>query len=246
MVCGDKMIGTMLKTNNKANFIRNHWLMLLIILQPVLDIVAFWTKNPDATISGYLRLLIMVALPVFIFFKIKDRRDRLRFLAAMAVIAFVCAAHLINNLRVGPVSFVYDFSYTAKTAQMPILAVCFMYCIRNEQTRNQAYWGLFFAAVIMAIGLGLSWITGTANITYGTGLGISGWVIDDNRCANSVIVVTLAAFSVFCAIKLDRSPINILVPVIALIILLTNGTKACYFAVYIVFAGFALDDISVC
>ena len=220
-----------LKHNTFGSFVRNHWLMLLIILQPVLDILAFWTKNPDATVSGYLRLLIMVALPIYLFLKLKDKRDKLRFFLAMAAIGLVCAAHLLNTLRVGPVSFMYDFSYTAKTAQLPILAVCFIYCIRNEQTRNQAYWGLFFAAVIMAVGLGLSWITGTAHVTYGDGLGISGWVIDDNRCANSVIVVTLAAFSVFCAIKLDRTPVNILVPVVALVILLSNGTKACYFSV---------------
>lgn len=233
------MIKTIIKSNNPGTFIRNHWLMLLVILQPVLDIFAFWTKNPDATISGYLRLLIMVAFPVVIFLKLKGK-DRLRFFLAMAAIGTVCAAHLINTLRVGPVSFVYELSYTAKTAQLPILAVCFVYCIRSEQTRNQAYWGLFFAALIMAVGLGLSVITGTSNVTYGTGLGISGWVIDDNRCANSVIVVTLAAFSVFCSIKLDKAPVNIIVPVLALIILLSNGTKACYFAVYIIFAGFAL------
>ena len=109
---------------------------------------------------------------------------------------------------------------------MPILAVCFIHCIRNEQTRNQAYWGLFFAAAIAAASIGLSWITGTANVTYGAGLGISGWVIDDNRCANSVIVVTLAAFSVFCAVKSEKLPVNILVPALALLVLLSNGTKA--------------------
>ena len=50
----------------------------------------------------------------------------------------------------------FDISYTAKVAQMPILAVCFMYSIKNDQTRNQAYWGLFFAAGITAAALGLS------------------------------------------------------------------------------------------
>lgn len=219
------------------SFVGNHWLMLLIVLQPLLDILAFWTKSPDGTLAGYIRLAIMVLLPLYLLFTLREKK---RFVLSMAAIALVCLLHILNCMRLGYVSMTFDISYAAKTAQMPILAVCFMHCIRNEQTRNQAYWGLFFAAAITAASIGLSWLTGTANVTYGAGLGISGWVIDDNRCANSVIVVTLAAFSVFCAVKSDKLLINILVPALALLVLLSNGTKACYLAVYVIFTGFAL------
>lgn len=225
------------KLNAIGIFIRNHWLMLLIVMQPLLDILAFWTKSPDGTLAGYIRLAIMLLLPLYLLFTLKEKK---RFLLSMAAIALVCLLHVLNGLRVGYVNMAFDISYAAKTAQMPILAVCFLYCIRNEQTRNQAYWGLFFAAAITAASIGLSWLTGTANVTYGAGLGISGWVIDDNRCANSVIVVTLAAFSVFCAVKSDKLPVNILVPALTLLVLLSNGTKACYLAVYVIFTGFAL------
>lgn len=223
--------------NSIGTFVRNHWLMLLIVLQPLLDILAFWTKSPEGTLAGYIRLAIMLLLPLYLLFTLKEKK---RFILSMAAIALVCLLHILNCMRVGYVNMAFDISYAAKTAQMPILAVCFMHCIRNEQTRNQAYWGLFFAAAITAASIGLSWLTGTANVTYGAGLGISGWVIDDNRCANSVIVVTLAAFSVFCAVKSDKLLINILVPALALLVLLSNGTKACYLAIYVIFTGFAL------
>lgn len=223
--------------NKMGTFVRNHWLMLLIVLQPLLDILAFWTKSPDGTLAGYIRLAIMVLLPLYLLFTLKEKK---RFVFSMAAIALVCLLHILNCLRLGYVNLTFDVSYAAKTAQMPILAVCFIHCIRNEQTRNQAYWGLFFAAAITAASIGLSWITGTANVTYGVGLGISGWVIDDNRCANSVIVVTLAAFSVFCAVKSDKLLVNLLVPFLALAVLLSNGTKACYFAVFVIFTGFSL------
>ncbi len=223
--------------NSIGTFVRNHWLMLLIVLQPLLDILAFWTKSPEGTLAGYIRLAIMLLLPLYLLFTLKEKK---RFILSMAAIALVCLLHILNCMRVGYVNMAFDISYAAKTAQMPILAVCFMHCIRNEQTRNQAYWGLFFAAAITAASIGLSLLTGTANVTYGAGLGISGWVIDDNRCANSVIVVTLAAFSVFCAVKSDKLLINILVPALALLVLLSNGTKACYLAIYVIFTGFAL------
>ena len=225
--------------NARTAFVRNHWLMALIVMQPLLDIIAFWTKNPDGTLAGYVRLLIMVCLPLYLLFTLRGS-ERKSFIFWMLGIGLVCALHIANTIRTGPVSLGFDISYTAKVAQMPILAVCFMYSIKNDQTRNQAYWGLFFAAGITAAALGLSVLTGTANCTYGEGLGVSGWVIDDNRCANSIILVTLAAFSIFCAVKSDKPFVDIAVPVIAAVVLIANGTMTCYMSIFVIFIGFAV------
>lgn len=228
-----------INNNARTAFMRNHWLMALIVMQPLLDIIAFWTKNPDGTLAGYVRLLIMVCLPLYLLFTLRGS-ERKSFIFWMLGIGLVCALHIANTIRTGPVSLGFDISYTAKVAQMPILAVCFMYSIKNDQTRNQAYWGLFFAAGITAAALGLSVLTGTANCTYGEGLGVSGWVIDDNRCANSIILVTLAAFSIFCAVKSDKPFVNIAVPVIAAVVLIANGTMTCYMSIFVIFIGFAV------
>lgn len=228
-----------INNNARTAFVRNHWLMALIVMQPLLDIIAFWTKNPDGTLAGYVRLLIMVCLPLYLIFTLRGS-ERKSFIFWMLGIGLVCALHIANTIRTGPVSLGFDISYTAKVAQMPILAVCFMYSIKNDQTRNQAYWGLFFAAGITAAALGLSVLTGTANCTYGEGLGVSGWVIDDNRCANSIILVTLAAFSIFCAVKSDKPFVNIAVPVIAAVVLIANGTMTCYMSIFVIFIGFAV------
>lgn len=228
-----------INNNARTAFVRNHWLMALIVMQPLLDIIAFWTKNPDGTLAGYVRLLIMVCLPLYLLFTLRGS-ERKSFIFWTLGIGLVCALHIANTIRTGPVSLGFDISYTAKVAQMPILAVCFMYSIKNDQTRNQAYWGLFFAAGITAAALGLSVLTGTANCTYGEGLGVSGWVIDDNRCANSIILVTLAAFSIFCAVKSDKPFVNIAVPVIAAVVLIANGTMTCYMSIFAIFIGFAV------
>ena len=145
MVFGDRDMSENYKIKSIRNYFQNHWLMLLIILQPVLDILAYWTKNPEGTMAGVIRLMIMLLLPLYLLFALKEKRA---FILSMAAIAAVCLLHIINCMRIGYVSMSFDISYAAKTAQMPILAVCFVHCIRNEQTRNQAYWGLFFAAAI--------------------------------------------------------------------------------------------------
>ncbi len=228
------------KQNRALLFLRNNWLMLLIVLQPILDIVAFWTKSPNGTVAGVARLLIMAALPITLLITLPDRKRKLRFLLSLAGIGLVCLLHLLNVYRIGAASMLYEISYTAKTAQMPVLAVCFAFAVRDSQTRNQAYWGLFFAAAITALALGLSILTHTANVTYGEGLGVSGWVIDDNRTANSTILVILAAFSVFCAVKSDKKAVNILVPILTALCLIINGTMTCYLSIFLIFLGFAL------
>ena len=52
------------RTGRAGAFLRNNWLMRLIILQPLLDIIAFWTRSPEGTFAGVVRLLIMMALPL--------------------------------------------------------------------------------------------------------------------------------------------------------------------------------------
>ena len=230
----------MAKNRIHVGFFRNHWLMLLITLQPVLDIIAFWTKNPNGTLAGLARLLIMIALPISLLFTLPNKKEKGRLVLSLCAVGLICLLHLANVVRLGPESLLYEISYTAKTAQMPVLALCFLFSIQDTQTRNQAYWGLSFAAAITALALLLSILTGTANETYGSGLGVSGWVIDDLRTANSTILVVLSAFAVFCAVKSDKLLVNVLVPVLTAVVLILNGTMTCYLSIFLIFIGFAL------
>ena len=95
------------------------------------------------------------------------------------------------------------------------------------------------AGLIMALSVPLAWLTGTGNVTYGEGLGYSGWVIDDNRCANSILLVTLSTFAVGYAVKTERRWLSVLIPVIVTALFLTNGTKACYYSIFAIFGAWA-------
>ena len=64
----------MKKTKPAGRFFRNHWLMGLIILQPILDIIAFWTKSPDGTFAGLVRLLVMLAFPITLLIVLRERK----------------------------------------------------------------------------------------------------------------------------------------------------------------------------
>ena len=91
----------------------------------------------------------------------------------------------------------------------------------------------FFKWLLIAV------LTGTATDTYGPGLGVSGWVIGDNRCANSVIVVTLALVLLYYAVRSEKLWLNLLLPPLVAFALIMNGTKACYYSLFAAFVGFA-------
>lgn len=229
----------MAKKASLIELVKNYYILAIVAMQPVLDIIAYWTKSPDGTIAGTIRLAIMILLPLYLLFALKTKKDRIRFILSMLVIGIYCVLHIVNSMRVGYINMVFDISYLAKTVQMPILAICFTFLIKDEQTRKQALNGLLIAAFIYFSGIIVAVISGTAVDTYGKGYGVSGWVIGDNRCANSVICVTLAVVMMYFSIKADNMLINWIIPPLLAFALISNGTKACYYSIFASCVGFA-------
>lgn len=225
------------KTGSMKELFVKYWLTVLIAIQPVLDILAYWTRSPDGTAAGMLRLAVMLILPLHLLITLKKKG---RFILSMAAIALVGAAHVFNCLRVGYLDMRYDLVYLARVMQMPILAVCLGYYIQDETHKEAAFKGLKYAAYLYFAGLILAIVTGTATDTYGPGLGVSGWVIGENRCANSVIVVTLALTLLYFAVKSDNVWLNLFAPPLIAFALILNGTKACYFSLFGACGGFAV------
>ncbi len=219
------------------SWLREHWLFCLIALQPILDVIAYFNQNDVATVAGYIRLVILLIFPIYLLFTLKEKK---RFLLAMLVIGVYALLHVLNGFRVGYISLYFDVSYMVKVMQMPILAICFVYLIRDEQTKRQAFRGVLTSALLMGVFIVLAYITGTGNETYGPGLGYSGWVIDDNRCANSILLVTLSSFAVGFSAKTERKLFWVAIPVAVAAAFLTNGTKACFYALFGIFAAYAV------
>ena len=218
------------------SWLREHWLFCLIALQPILDVIAYFNQNDVATVAGYIRLVILLIFPVYLLFTLKEKK---RFLLAMLVIGVYALLHVLNGFRVGYISLYFDVSYMVKVMQMPILAICFVYLIRDEQTKRQAFRGVLTAAALTCAFIAIAYLTGTGNVTYGEGLGYSGWVIDDNRCANSILLVTLSSFAVGFAARTEKKLYWFLIPAAITAVFLTNGTKACYFSLFAIFAAYA-------
>ncbi len=226
----------MKKYSDFKSFLADNWLLLLIAAQPVLDIIAYWNRNSVATVAGLIRLVIMAAMPIYLLVTLKKKKS---FIISMSAIALFALLHILNGFRVGYMDPVYDIAYMVKVMQGPVLAICLMYLIRDEKTKNQAMKGLLAAAVIFVSGIVIALATGTWNSTYGAGVGLSGWVIDDNRCANSIITVTLAVFSIAAAALSEKKYVQIGIPALVTFFLIANGTKACYLGLFAMLLGYS-------
>ena len=213
------------------------WLMLLFAAQSCLDVLAYWTRNESTTPAGVIRLLLLVLIPSLVLFTSRQKKRFFLFLLAVGTFSLI---HVLNSWQHGYISPLTDIRYLASVVQMPVFAACFLHMIQDEKTKEDALRGVWLGAVFTLAFLLLARITATGNVTYGEGLGYSGWVIDENRNANSTNLVIYACFCVFLALRSDRRWLNLLVPITVDAVFLFNGTKSCYFSIFGIFAAFAV------
>ena len=224
-----------MKKNNLLNTIREYWILLFIVLQPQLDVLAFWTQSDSGTAAGYIRLVLMAFLFVYAFVK----KPTPAFLIASSLIALVFGLHILNGFRVGYISFSADLKAVARMAYLPVMALSFAALADNEQKQKQIINGFFLSAGITCLVILLSYLTHTYTPTYIVeNLGISGWVIDSNRCCHSDILAALCIFAVYGAFISSSLWLKYLVPPVLLVIMITNATSTCYLTLLAVLAGF--------
>ena len=218
------------------NFIKNNWILLLVIAQPILDVIAFFTASESGTVSGYIRLAVMLALTLYAFINNYRKKE---FIISAILIAAVFALHILNGLRVGYKDFRSDLMYSVKVAYMPVMALVFCTFANSGNIKNQLFKGIIINAFITAAVILLSYITGTYTDTYGPGWGISGWVISDNRCCHSDILSSCCVFLGYLAVRENMKPwVKVSVSLLIFALLLTNGTQACFYSLFGIFVGY--------
>ena len=217
------------------SFLRDNWLFLFVIMQPLLDVLAFWTSSEAGTAAGYVRLLFMIILPCHLLLTSKDRK---KLFCAYAIIGLLAVLHVGNLFRVGYINVVSDVKNMAKIFYLPVMAVSMCAYVRDDRMKNQLVKGVLVNCFILAAVIVVSYITGTYNPTYGYGLGTSAWVTDQNRCTHSIILSALSIFAMYFGMSSEKKIWNYLVPPAVLLACLTNGTSSCYLTLLACLGGF--------
>ena len=112
-----------------VHYIEKNLLYLIMVMQPLLDIIAYFQDGSATSIAGYIRLAFTVLIPVYTLFVTKRKK---RFIGAMSIIALICVCHVVNGFRVGYIGMFADIKYLLLVAHMPILLYCFMHLFEKE------------------------------------------------------------------------------------------------------------------
>ena len=217
--------------------IGKNWILIFILLQPLLDVLAFWTQSDSGTAAGYIRLLMMAVVYLWAFFK--KRSPAFLFFSGILVLVF--GLHILNGFRVGYTGMMADFQYIARVASMPVLAISFSALADNEQKQQQIINGFFLSAFVTGVVIVLSALTHSYMPTYVMeNLGISGWVTESNRCCHSDILCGLAIFAAYAAVSAKNMWVKYLVPLMIVLVMITNGTTACYLTLLALLAGYPI------
>lgn len=215
--------------------LREYWLLLLICAQPLLDILAFWTQNENGTAAGYIRLAVMALLCLAVLVRMKTFR---RFLPAFLLVGLLFVLHAAGCFRNGYLNFASDTRMIVSLLYLPVTSVCLCCLVDTERLRKQAVKAILVNFALETAVILLAVITGTSTHTYPEGIGVSGWVIQSNRCCHSDILSSVCVFAAFLSVVSKKKWINVGVPVVCFILLITNGTTVSYVTLLAVCAGY--------
>ena len=218
-------------------------LFLCIVMQPILDIIAYIQyNNPIGTMAGYLRLAFVIVVPIFVFIKTSYKKG---FLFSLLPIALLGLLHCANSFRVGYISFFEDMGYFIRTWYMPILAISFIFYFNHRKEKDyelmskEIQYGFLVNLLLIFLVVILAWITGTGRYTYvDYDLGLTGWFAEAN--SQSIVIISLAPFALYTFIKSNNKWLLITGVAILTFLLLSNGTKTTFYTLIILFLGFIL------
>ena len=212
------------------------FLMILLILQPLMDILSFWTDRlgMSNTITLLLRFAVFAVVCVLGF--VTSSRKKV-YGIAIAACAFLLVGHCISCFIVGYQSIVYDLTNFVRVVQMPLFVLCFISFLRaNEKCYRAFETGLMLDFWIITASVVVSVLTHTSSATYqSTNVGILGWYSFGN--AQSAIMSILAPIVILLCYRRKNFLLFTVTSVAALAQLYLMGTRLAFFSIAVAALG---------
>ena len=214
-------------------------LLWLFILQPLLDILSYWSAPfgiPDA-LSIVLRAALLVGFGVT-GFAVSSRRSF--YLAGLAAALVLLGGHVLACMQAGYLDPATDLINFMRVAQLPLFAICMISCLRRdrrccrtiEQGLTVNYW-------IITASVALSLLTRSSAATYDeSGIGVIGWFATTN--AQSSILSMLTPVVIALAYRKRVFPLFCLTAATAFAQLYFVGTRLAFLTIGVTFAGLVI------
>lgn len=211
-------------------------LLILLILQPLMDILSYWTDRLGManTITLLLRFATFAAVCLLGF--LASSRKKAYGIAAGACV-FVLAGHVVACLIKGYLDPVHDLTNFVRVVQMPLFVICFISFLRaNKKCYPAMETALIVNFWIISVALVISVLTNTAAPTYTvSGLGLLGWFATSN--AQSAIMSMLAPIVVTFCYRKKNFWLFCLTAAAAFAQLYFLGTRLAFFSIFAVAFG---------
>lgn len=220
------------------NKLKNNWLLLIIIIQPILDIISYFqSKYMSTSYTWVVRICILLLTFLICFIHSKNKKKLILFMLPYAVFATL---HIVNLYRINKLNIVSDVKYFILTFQMPILSILLIDYIKNNAEKlSQIKKALFYNFIIISISIALAYVSKNYMTTY-SDLGIIGWFSSANTA--SMILCALTPWALYIFSNSKNMWLYTLGYLIIFIILYTNATRSCYLTLIasLLFISFAI------
>lgn len=209
-------------------FIKKYWLIMIITIQPILDIISYFqTKIGGQSYTWIARIILLIIIIAISFLKSKNKKSL--FLKLSPIILFFIL-HFANLYRINNLNLISDLKYFVYVFQLPVLAIFLIdYYKNNLENLKDVKKGIIISGVIIIVSIAISFITNTYEPTYITSshaIGITGWFSSANT--NSMILCAIIPFIMYYFLYKKNPFIYGIISALCFAPLYLNGTKSCY------------------
>lgn len=215
------------------------FMILLFVLQPLMDILSYWTDRLGMgnTLTLSLRFAVLAVVGL-LGFGISRRKKAYGVAAAACV--FLLLGHCLACYIKGYLDPVSDLTNFVRVIQMPLFAFCFISFLRaNDQCYRAIETGLILNFWIISVSVAASVLTGTGNPTYQeSGYGILGWFATSN--AQSSVMSILTPIVITLCYRRKNLPLFLLTAVASFAQLYFLGTRLAFLAMGVALVGLVI------
>lgn len=216
-------------------------ILVICILQPLLDVLSFWTEKLGVsnTLTLLLRLAVL-AIMVIVGFAVSERK-KIYFIAA-AISLVIGAGHIYACLDAGYSNPVQDLTNYIRVLQMPWTVISLISLMRaNDDTYRYMKNGLVVALFIVLAVEVLAQITGTEPHTYVDGRGYIGWFNNTNSQSSILAILVPMAVTWLYINRGFKSPLFWVALLGGFTAMYFFGTRLCFFGIVATCFGLALS-----
>lgn len=236
----------MRNSHKKTDWLRAHTarlVLLLILLQPLMDILSFWLDRLGISNAPTLLLRLLVLAGMMLAGFLLSDRKKIYWIAA-GISLFVGVGHVFACIQAGYHAPIQDLTNYIRVLQMPWTAICLITFLRQgDAVYVSMKKGLTAALfIILAVEI-LASLTGTEPHTYMDGKGYIGWFNNTNSQSAILTMLVPVAMAWLYGRNGFRSPLFWLAALGGFTAMYFLGTRLCFLGIVASSFGLAVSIV---